>query len=278
MDIIGLLEPFEEAIQVLQSDASTFSLIIPSLVGLDKTLETRTTNYSHFCKALRSGLHAHFQPLILQRDLILATVLDPRIKLQPFDEVKQESANLTAPSRSQARALVESSVSDQGSSPTTSPVKEEEVVKVTVKQEEESEEEEESQGDSEASGSNNNSSSNIKRKSIFSFLQPAAKTMKLSELDRYLSEPPLDGDWSSQAFWRAASRFPQLQNAARKLLAVPATSGGFDRLYPMASCIVRAKRSRLPPHTTERLLLNRESLKGREGRRSNGSAKRDVLK
>ncbi|XP_034152034.1 v-myb avian myeloblastosis viral oncogene homolog-like 2a [Esox lucius] len=254
-DIIGLLEPFEEAIQVLQSDAVTFSLIIPSLIGLDKTLETRSTNYSHFSKGLRSGLHTHFQPLILQRDLILATVLDPRIKLQPFDDAKNETDNtyLAALSKFQVRALMETSLSDSWSP-------------AHVKQEES----EESQEDSEASSSNSGSG-NLKRKSIFSFLQPPAKTSKLSELDQYLSEPVLDGDGSTLIFWRDASRFPQLQRAARQLLAVPATSGGFDRLFPMASCIVRAKRSRLPPHTTERLLLYRESLRGKDGWRSNSN-------
>uniref|UniRef100_A0AAZ3R1N0 Uncharacterized protein n=1 Tax=Oncorhynchus tshawytscha TaxID=74940 RepID=A0AAZ3R1N0_ONCTS len=258
VDIIGLLEPFEEAIQVLQSDAVTFSLIIPSLIGLDKTLETRSTNYSHFSKGLRSGLQTHFQPLFLQRDLILVTVLDPRIKLQPFDDVKQEgdTASLAAPTKFQVQMLVKSLVSDMDSS---NPVKQEES--------------EEIQEDSEASSSNSGSG-NLKRKSIFSFLQPAAKSMKLSELDQYLSEPVLDGDGSTQVFWRDASRFPQLQRAARKLLAVPATSGGFDRLFPMASCIVRAKRSRLPPHTTERLLIYRESLRAKDGRSNfNGATK-----
>lgn len=258
VDIIGLLEPFEEAIQVLQSDAVTFSLIIPSLIGLDKTLETRSTNYSHFSKGLRSGLHTHFQPLILQRDLILVTVLDPRIKLQPFDDTKQEgdTTSLAAPSKFQVQMLVKSLVSDMDS---WNPVKQEES--------------EEIQEDSEASSSNSDSG-NLKRKSIFSFLQPTAKSIKLSELDQYLSEPVLDGDGSTQVFWRDASRFPQLQRAARKLLAVPATSGGFDRLFPMASCIVRAKRSRLPPHTTERLLIYREFLRGKDGRsNSNGATK-----
>uniref|UniRef100_A0A674EAK0 V-myb avian myeloblastosis viral oncogene homolog-like 2a n=1 Tax=Salmo trutta TaxID=8032 RepID=A0A674EAK0_SALTR len=256
VDIIGLLEPFEEAIQVLQSDAVTFSLIIPSLIGLDRTLETRPTNYSHFSKGLRSGLHTHFQPLILQRDLILVTVLDPRIKLQPFDNAKQEgdTSTLAAPSKFQVRTLVEASVTDMDS---WNPL---------VKQKEG----EDSQEDSEASSSNS-CSVNLKHKSIFSFLQPADKTMKLSELDQYLSEPVLHGDCSTQVFWRDASRFPQLQRTARRLLAVPATSGGFDRLFPMASCIVRAKRSRLPPHTTERLLLYRESLKGKDGKTFNSN-------
>lgn len=104
------------------------------------------------------------------------------------------------------------------------------------------------------------SGNDLKRKSDFNFLQPPAKAIKMSELDVYLSEPL----WSNNAiamYWKCATRFPELQTIARKLLAIPATSGGFERLCPMAACIVKAKRNRLPPHTTERLLLYKNSLK-----------------
>lgn len=70
------------SLQVLQGNGVTISLIIPSLVGLDKTLESLVTNYVPFSKALRTGLHTHFQELISRRDVVLASVLDPRIKLQ----------------------------------------------------------------------------------------------------------------------------------------------------------------------------------------------------
>lgn len=63
----------------------SISYVIPSLVRLDKTLVSRETNYTHFSKALRTGLHARFQSVIQQKDLIMATVLDPRIKMQVFD-------------------------------------------------------------------------------------------------------------------------------------------------------------------------------------------------
>lgn len=246
LEIIGLLEPFEEAIQVLQGEGVTFSLIIPSLIGLNKTLETRASSYTHFCKELRSGLHTHFQNLIMQKDLVLATVLDPRIKLQPFEDAKHEGeqdASLTAATKAEARRLVASEVG------------EEDMCIIKVEQEVKKEE------DDQDSDWTSQEDSNIKRKAIFSFLQPAAKTLKLSALDIYLSEPALDGDACPLAFWRDATRFPDLQIVSRKFLAIPATSGGFDRLFPMASCIVRARRNRLPPHTTERLLLYRESLK-----------------
>ncbi|KAJ8257271.1 hypothetical protein GJAV_G00183800 [Gymnothorax javanicus] len=258
VDIIGLLEPFVEAIQVLQGEGVTFSLVIPSLIGLDKSLETRSTSYTHFCKGLRSGLHAHFQPFIFQKDLILATVLDPRFKLQPFQDAKHEkdSTTLAAPSKCQARTVVESAVSDldQWSDPDDFCIKQEDS--------------EPSQDDPKLVPGSDCSAGNIKHKKIFSFFQPAAMSVTVPELDQYLSEPLMDGDGSAQAFWREASRFPQLRRLSRKLLAIPATSGGFDRLFPLASCIVRARRSRLPPHTTERLLLYRESFKLREGKGS----------
>uniref|UniRef100_A0A8D3AV34 Uncharacterized protein n=1 Tax=Scophthalmus maximus TaxID=52904 RepID=A0A8D3AV34_SCOMX len=204
IDILSLLEPFEE---VLQGNGVTISFIIPSLIGLDKTLESRVTNYTHFNKALRTGLHTHFQPVIHQKDMILATVLDPRIKMQ----LEEQTSFLTPPSKHQ-------------------------------------------------------------RKSIFNFLQPPAKTLKMSELDVYLSEPLWESN-SSLLYWKSATRFPKLQGIAKKLLVVPASSGGFDRLCPMAACIVRAKRNRLPPHTTERLLLYKNSLKTKTVKKPSGVAK-----
>ncbi|XP_071779707.2 v-myb avian myeloblastosis viral oncogene homolog-like 2a [Centroberyx gerrardi] len=280
VDILGLLEPFEEAVQVLQGNGVTISFIIPSIIGLDKTLESRTTSYTHFSKALRMGLRTHFQSMILQRDLILAAVLDPRIKLQPFPDAKQEGQTfLAAPSKSQACSMVENTVGNMDASASPTVEADEEWTGEGLQSKQDNEEESQSNSTAEASGAglddidgDGNGGNDIKRKSIFNFLQPPAKTMKISELDMYLSEPLLDGN-SSLLFWRCANRFPQLQNIARKLLAVPATSGGFDRLCPMATCIVRAKRSRLPPHTTERLLLYRDSLRGKNVKKPNGVAK-----
>lgn len=72
----------------------TVSYIIPSLVGLDKALETLDTNYIHFNRALRTGLCTHFQDLIHQNEMIIATVLDPRIKLQVLKYFKSMTFRL----------------------------------------------------------------------------------------------------------------------------------------------------------------------------------------
>ncbi|XP_041802051.1 v-myb avian myeloblastosis viral oncogene homolog-like 2a isoform X2 [Chelmon rostratus] len=269
IDILGLLEPFGEALQVLQGSGVTISFIIPSLVGLDKTLESLVTNYTHFNKALRTGLHTHFQSLIHQKDMILAAVLDPRIKLQPFSDVKQEGETsfLTPTSKYQARSILEAALGSMEASASPSVEADKDQTSKELIKEQNGEEESQATTLMEASGGSsddNNCDSvggnDFKRKSIFNFLQPPAKTMKMSEPDVYLAEPLWESN-STVLYWKAATRFPQLQNLAKQLLAVPATSGGFNRLCPMAACIVRAKRNRLPPHTTERLLLYKNSLK-----------------
>uniref|UniRef100_A0A8B9HPG2 V-myb avian myeloblastosis viral oncogene homolog-like 2a n=2 Tax=Astyanax mexicanus TaxID=7994 RepID=A0A8B9HPG2_ASTMX len=251
IEIIGLLEPFEEAIQVLQAEGSTFSLIIPSLIGLDKTLEKKATSYTHFCKTLRSGLRDYLQPVIQQKDFILATVLDPRIKLQPFvgGKGETESTTLSPPTKYMACSILESAMSEAN---TWIPVE---------------------QGSAnlnhdDVAAAEAASVGNIKSKKIFSFMQPTQKAVKISELDLYISEPLLDGDSSIHTYWREATRFPQLQSICHRLLSVPASSGGFQRLFPMAACIVRARRSRLPQHTTERMLLYKECLELRRRRSS----------
>ncbi|XP_020493786.2 v-myb avian myeloblastosis viral oncogene homolog-like 2a isoform X1 [Labrus bergylta] len=281
IDILGLLEPFEEALQVLQGNGVTISFIIPSLIGLDKTLENLVTNYAHFNKALRTGLHTHFQAMIHQKDTIVAAVLDPRIKLQPFSDANAEDQMgfLTPPLKNQARIIMEAMLESMVAPASSS--EEIDIDKTSKVSENEQDGKEESHASTlmEASGVSPNHNNcdrvggnDLKRKSIFNFLQPPAKTTKMTELDVYLAEPLWESNYSL-LFWKSAARFPQLQRLAMKLLAIPATSGGFDRFCPMAACIVRAKRNHLPPHTTERLLLYKNSLKTKTGKKRDGVAK-----
>ncbi|KAM7412264.1 hypothetical protein PAMA_021964 [Pampus argenteus] len=280
IDILGLLEPFQEALQVLQGNGVTISFIIPSLIDLDKSLESCVTNYAHFSKALRTGLHTHFQSLIHQEDLILSAVLDPRIKLKPFcDAISEDQTDfLKPPSKYQARTIVEAALGTMEASASPSVEAEEDQTSKELEKEQDGEEEsqantliEASVGSSDDNNCDGVSRNNLKRKSIFNFLQPPAKTLKTSELDVYLSEPLWESN--SVLYWKSAFRFPHLQGIAKKLLAAPATSGGFDRLCPMAACIVKAKRNRLPPHTTERLLLYKNSLKTKTVKKHSGVTK-----
>ncbi|RVE70329.1 hypothetical protein OJAV_G00063280 [Oryzias javanicus] len=273
VDILGLLEPFEEALQILQGNSVSISMIIPSLIGLDKTLEHRVTNYTHFCKALRVGLRTHFQSVVHQKDIILAAVLDPRLKVQPFPDTKSvQSEFLSPPTKIEAASILRSSW--QSIESAACPSSEADTVQNGNSLTEQSMEEE-NQTSVKTDASSNNSCDNgndLKRKSAVSLSQPPAKTVKMSELDLYLSKTTWKHGHSLQ-FWKTMLQFPTLRNLAKKVLVAPATSGGFDRLYPMSLCIVRAKRNRLLPHTTERLLLYRNSMKIKAPRKSSEAAK-----
>uniref|UniRef100_A0A3B3Z877 MYB proto-oncogene like 2 n=1 Tax=Periophthalmus magnuspinnatus TaxID=409849 RepID=A0A3B3Z877_9GOBI len=206
VDLLGLLGPFEAALQTLQGNGASLGSLIPSVLQLDRALCSSESRYTDFCKALRTGLQAHCHGLLHHRDLLIATVLDPRLKLQPFCEKTEEKTDfLTPPFKSEVTTIIEAALS-------------------TIQ------------------------------------CSASSPCLKVSELEAYLSESPPSGS-SCLLFWRSAHRFPRLQSLARRLLAIPVTSGGFDRLYPMSTCLMRARRNRLPPNTTERLLLYKDAMK-----------------
>lgn len=302
------------------------SYIIPSLIGLDKALETLETNYTHFNRALRTGLCTHFKDLIQQNEMIVATVLDPRIKLQvlkyltsvifrsyviqkkysvlclvkpvsclevtrysphpsflacvflqPFSDAKLEEQTefLMPPSKCKVRTIVEARLGSSVASAVPKEADQDEAAKEVKVEQDVQKKKHTDELSPEASGDSSDEMAegdDLKRKSIFNFLQPPAKAVKMSELDVYLSEPLVESN-SSLSYWKSATRFPQLQRLSRKLFAVPSTSGGFDWLYPMAACIVRARRNHLPPHTTERLLLYKNSFKTKVVKKSIGVSK-----
>lgn len=199
---------------------------------------------------------------------------------QPFcDSIPEDKTGfLTAPPKEQVRNIVETALGITGAT-VSSPVKadEDQKTKVEVKQQDGEEESqanrvtEVSGGSSDDKNCNGVHGNDLKRKSTSSFLNLYSKTLR-SELDVYLSEPQWENN-NSLLYWKSAVRFPKLQELAKRLLAAPATSGGFDRLCPMAACIVRAKRNRLPPHITERLILYKNSLKAKTVKKPGGAPK-----
>ncbi|XP_037097642.1 v-myb avian myeloblastosis viral oncogene homolog-like 2a [Syngnathus acus] len=284
LDILAILEPFQEALQALLGNAVAISYVLTSLVSLDKTLEGCSTNYTHFKKALRTGLHTHFQSLIHQEDVIMAVVFDPRNKLKTFtdDHLEDQTGFLTPPTKYEARVIAEAALGSQAVATDLTSTAEEHQKNEEGDQPPDSSEETAAVSLKEATGGSSDDNRDsidvvgIKRKADNSLPQLPSKTVT-SELDVYLSEP-LWENGSSLLYWKSATRFPQLQGIAKRLLAVPATSGGFDRLCPMAACIVRAKRNRMPPHTTERLLLYKNSLKTKTGKKSGGVTKHRATK
>ncbi|CAF1049622.1 unnamed protein product [Adineta steineri] len=89
------------------------------------------------------------------------------------------------------------------------------------------------------------------------------RTLKPDELDLYLEtdipstivkENPIDF-WSSEF----ASRFPRLKNFARKILSIPATSSGTERLFSYSGIILNSRRQRLSPDQVDNMLVIRSA-------------------
>ncbi|MEQ2199534.1 hypothetical protein XENOCAPTIV_001690 [Xenoophorus captivus] len=254
VDILGLLEPFEEALQKA-ADGSGADFL---------------RHQSGVCIVRKSA------KLYIKLSTASSVLL-----FQPFSDATPETQTefLTPPSKSEAHSILESLLENKTE---PAPVSVEETKEHTTNPSTKKKDgAEESQADIKAStdpsaGSSDDNydgvgESDLKRKSIFNYLQPPVKTMRISELDMYLSDPMCESG-SSLLYWKSAFQFPRLQDIAKKLLAAPVASGGFDKLYPMAACIVRAKRNRLPSHTTERLLLYKNSIKARTVNRVSGKA------
>ncbi|XP_077588525.1 v-myb avian myeloblastosis viral oncogene homolog-like 2a [Stigmatopora nigra] len=275
LDILNLLEPFQEGLQVLLGNPVSIANVVSTLVCLDRTLEDRSTHYNPFKKALRLGLCSHFQSLVHQKDLVVASVLDPRNKLKAFPDshVEHQVGFLTPPTKCEARVIVESALKNQDNPDSKAEKSQSQLPGGESEMTADAAEVSASPPDAKRNGSQR---TGLKRKSEENVPSVPSKSIT-SELDVYLSEP-LWTNGSTLLYWKNATRFPNLQNMAKRLLAVPATSGGFDRLCPMAASIVRAKRNRMPPHTTERLLLYKNSLKPKTGKKSGGVTKHKLAK
>ena len=85
---------------------------------------------------------------------------------------------------------------------------------------------------------------------------------KPDELDQYLEanlpssivhENPLDF-WSSEL---ASVKFPILKRLARRILSIPATSAGTERLFSLGGIILTNRRQRLSPDQVDNMLVIR---------------------
>ena len=86
LDLVTLLEPFEEATQALQGDGVTLSSVIPALIGVDDTLANCNTQLPTLRRNLRKYLHDRFQELSNRPEYVVSTILDCRYKLVPFPD------------------------------------------------------------------------------------------------------------------------------------------------------------------------------------------------
>ena len=80
-----------------------------------------------------------------------------------------------------------------------------------------------------------------------------------SEISCYLNEDHADDNQCVLQYWKEKSKkFPVLGNIAKRFLAIPATSGGVERVFSITGSLARARRARLRPKQLEDIILLRE--------------------
>ena len=96
-----------------------------------------------------------------------------------------------------------------------------------------------------------------------------------SEISSYLDEDLSLESQCPLSFWRSkASKYPILSNLAKKFLAIPASSGGVERVFSIAGSITRARRAKIYSQNLEDVILLRQHRKGSIIKRLRDSGKK----
>ncbi|KAI5095896.1 uncharacterized protein si:dkey-109j17.5 [Silurus meridionalis] len=215
-ELVEILEPFEEATDMVQGDKHvSISIALPSVLGLRKHLAEVVT---HQCAGLVTGLtHALDQKLagVLEDPLfVTATTLDPQFKLSWSSDRDWHKQVLLEEMGKHTQPV---SPPEQSSDPQPSP---------------------------------------SKRSRLFSFIKDRPSTQAKSieqELAAYLHEEPTDED--PLQYWKRKSiDFPLLSLMAKKVFTVPATTTTVERIFCLVGKTLRPEHCRLLPKNLDTLI------------------------
>ncbi|KAI5612472.1 zinc finger BED domain-containing protein 4, partial [Silurus asotus] len=215
-ELVEILEPFEEATDMVQGDKHvSISIALPSVLGLRKHLAEVVT---HQCAGLVTGLtHALDQKLagVLEDPLfVTATTLDPQFKLSWSSDRDWHKQVLLKEMGKHTQPV---SPAEQSSDPQPSP---------------------------------------SKRSRLFSFIKDRPSTQAKSieqELAAYLHEEPTDED--PLQYWKRKSiDFPLLSLMAKKVFTVPATTTTVERIFCLVGKTLRPEHCRLLPKNLDTLI------------------------
>ena len=95
--LLNLLRPFEELTKRISSNKSIISEVIPAIMSLNSFLNHPSS--IHFGvgttkDVMISRIHKRFENVMKNKNLILATFLDPRFKLSFFKPEKRPEVNI----------------------------------------------------------------------------------------------------------------------------------------------------------------------------------------
>lgn len=215
-ELVEVLEPFEEASDMVQGDKHvSISLALPCVLGLRKHLaEVVTHQCSGIVMGLSQALDRRLAGILEDPLYVTATTLDPQFKLSWSSDSDWHKQVLLEEVEKHTRTL--------------SPI--------------------EHYSETQPSPS--------KRCKLFSFIKQRptmqAKTVE-QELSTYLHEEPTDED--PLQYWKRKSiDFPLLSQVAKKVFTVPATTTSVDQIFNTVSKTLRPDQCRFLPKNLDTLI------------------------
>jgi hAT family C-terminal dimerisation region/Domain of unknown function (DUF4413) len=237
--ICDLLEPLRDATEVLSGQHyPTLSMVVPVYNVLlnhleakctsnepDPTLYAETANLADAAKAAYSKLNKYYD--ISSELCTMATVLDPRLKLQFYKDGSKNGGENPGEIREYVRSFYDTNYASILPAP---------------------------QRQAATKGS----------KLVDEIYGKKSSSNSTSELDTYLEEPVMENgsNFDLLDYWRVHStRFPSLSRMARDYLAVPATSTPSERVFSAGRQLITDFRCRLKAETITACMLLKDWFK-----------------
>lgn len=235
--LLQLLQPFEELTKQASSESEYISVVIPSVILLQKVLNKNNDSnlaIMEIKKSLQQSITHYFfdkQQIMSNKNYLVATVIDPRFKTMLLSGADVE--------RSMEFIITEmTALSD------TSESNKAEDIAIII---------------------DPNTKSNLSNDlwSVFDELaaentvaqQQATLTESgnKQELDAFLAIPVIDRKKDPTVWWSQQNKFPTLYKVARQFLSAPPGSVFSERMFSEAGIIYESKRNRLLPEKAKEL-------------------------
>lgn len=223
-DVIGILEPFEEATDLVQvSNVPSAGYVLPCIRGLNDRIKQISLKYNTtFVNTLKQSLAKRVTYYETDNTYILAAMLDPRFKLEWCPHSKKENFMLMLQSTSE-KVAPSALEGEQTSDP---PPK--------------------------------------KRKALFSFMpqsgdsRDSGSSRVANQVKDYLNDKIETMETNPALYWKEhEKKYPALAEVAKEVLSVPASSAPVERLFSVAGKVFTPERCRLTDTRFEQLMFIR---------------------